>query len=64
MTKESVIVVRCYTTRGTKKKLLSHSILASRSKYAMKKRKKVITIVEDDIPEDKVVIVEEEKEVD
>lgn len=52
MTEESVVVMRSYTTRGTEKKLLSDTMVSSREKHAMKKSKKVVTIVEDDIPED------------
>lgn len=52
MSEESAVVVRSYTTRGTEKNLLSDTMVASREKHAMKKGKKVVTVVEDDIPED------------
>lgn len=43
---------------------MGDAMAASRQKHAMKKRKKATTIHEDDIPEDHVVKVEEEKEID
>lgn len=58
-----MVVARSYTTRGTEKKLLSYAMVAIKRKHVLKKRQRNTTIVEEDIPEDQVVCIDEEKDV-
>lgn len=57
------MVARSYTTREIKKKL-NDAMTARKQKYVYKKRQRRTSVVENDIPKDQVVNIEEEKEID
>lgn len=63
MTEEIKVGAWSYTTKGTEKKLLSDAMAASRTKHILKKRRKNTIVMEEDILEDHIVSVEEEKDI-
>lgn len=64
VSERTIVVARSYTTMGTEKNLLSDGMTASKQKYVYKKRQRKTTVVKEYIPEDHIVNVEEEKEID
>lgn len=61
---KSSMVVHSYTTRGVEKKLLSDAMRSSKQKHISKKKLRKTTVVKPDIPEDQVVNVKEDDDID
>lgn len=62
ISEEGTAVIRSYSTRESKRKLLGDAMKASKQKHAYKKRLRRTTVVEKDKPKDQVVKVMEEPE--